>query len=99
MPSLGLGQPGPFSLVHVAPASVLFHNPLPGPPPLYPHQVRRRCSEEAYTIFGLLGSMATSLKPVSGSMYLASFQVFPPSVVLYRPRSGLEPNRWPIAAT
>src|SRR5687767_13372621 len=30
------GRPLPVSFVHVAPASVLFHNALPGPPPLNP---------------------------------------------------------------
>src|SRR6516165_2637762 len=32
-------------------------------------------------------------------MYFTFFQVLPPSLLLNKPRSGLEPNRCPIAAT
>src|SRR5271157_3144821 len=99
MPSLGFGQPGPSSLVQVSPPSVVFHRPLFGPPPLNPHHVRRREYEAAYTVLGLEGSIATSVNPVSLSMNLDFFQVLPPSTVLYRPRSGLGPNRCPPAAT
>src|SRR5271157_1288548 len=99
MPSLGFGHPGPSSLVQVSPPSVVFHSAQPGPPPLYPHQVRRRWNDAAYRILGLPGSMATSVNPVSGSMYLDFFQVWPPSVDLYRPRSALGPKRCPPAAT
>jgi hypothetical protein len=36
------GRPLPVSFDQVAPASVLFHNALPGPPPLKPKALRRR---------------------------------------------------------
>ena len=47
MPSFGFGQPGPSSLVQVSPPSVDFQRALLGPPPLNPHQVRRRWYEAA----------------------------------------------------
>jgi hypothetical protein len=40
--SFGSGQPAPCTFTHDLPASTDFHNPLFGPPPLKPHQVRRR---------------------------------------------------------
>ena len=47
-PMIGLsGRPLPVSFVHVLPASVVFHRPLPGPPPLKPHGVRRRWYDAA----------------------------------------------------
>src|SRR5688572_736781 len=36
------GSPLPVSLVHVRPASSVFHSALPGPPPLKQQPVRRR---------------------------------------------------------
>src|SRR6185503_5320673 len=36
------GNPLPVSFVHVRPASSVFHNALPGPPPLKQHPSRRR---------------------------------------------------------
>src|SRR6266851_4007591 len=41
-PSNPSGSPFPCSFVHVLPASVVFQIPEPGPPPLNPHEVRRR---------------------------------------------------------
>ena len=42
-PMMGLsGRPLPVSFVQVLPPSVVFHNALPGPPPLKPCGVRRR---------------------------------------------------------
>src|SRR5215813_12848971 len=99
MPSLAFGQPSPSSFAQVLPPSVVFHSALFGPPPLKPHQVRRREYDAAYTVLGFCGSIATSVNPVSLSMNFTFFQVLPPSVVLYRPRSGLGPNRCPPAAT
>src|ERR1035437_2001988 len=99
MPSLDLGQPGASMRFQVSPPSSVFQSPGPGPPPLKPHQVRRRCRDEAYRILGLDGSMATSVNPVSASMYLDFFQVLPPSARLNRPRSALGPKRCPMAAT
>ena len=44
----------PFvSFVQVAPPSIVFHRPLPGPPPLKPKGVRRRWYEAAYSVSGL----------------------------------------------
>ena len=99
-PIIGLsGRPLPVSFVHFLPPSVVFHSPLPGPPPLKPHGTRRRWYEAAKRMFGFDGSITTSVKPVSLSMKFVFVQVFPPSIVLNRPRSGFGPNRWPRAAT
>src|SRR5579863_2587871 len=98
MPSFGFGQPGPSNFVHVAPPSVDFQSALSGPPPLYPHHVLRRLNEDAYTMRGLDGSIATSLNPVSSLMYFRFFHVFPPSVDRNRPRSLFGPNKCPGAA-
>ena len=42
-----VGRPLPVSFVQVLPASVVFQMPLPGPPPLKPHGVRRRWYDAA----------------------------------------------------
>src|SRR2546430_10590152 len=72
---------------------------LSGPPPLNPKGVRRRSYAAAYSVSGLSGSMAMSLTPVSSLIFSTCDQVFPPSAVLYTPRSGFGPHRCPSAAT
>src|SRR5256886_5199481 len=72
---------------------------LSGPPPLNPKGVRRRSYAAAYSVSGLSGSMAMSLTPVSSLIFSTCDQVFPPSTVLYTPRSGFGPHRCPSAAT
>src|SRR5690242_917235 len=93
------GKPPPFTSVHVLPASVVFHRALPGPPELRKYGPRTRCQLEANSTSGLVGSIAMSMKPACGLMNFASCQVVPPSVVLYRPRSGFGPQAQPSAAT
>src|SRR5918912_1381909 len=50
-------------------------------------------------MFGLCGSSFTSTTPVSLLMNRTRSHDFPPSLVLYRPRSSFGPHRWPSAAT
>src|SRR5438093_3584943 len=99
-PMMGLtGRPLPDSFVHVFAPSVVFHKPLPGPPPLKPQGVRRRWYDAAMSTSGFDGFMATSVNPVFSSMNFVFVQVLPPSVVLYSPRSWFGPNKCPSAAT
>src|SRR5271157_1666704 len=96
-----IGPPGRpcVNLVQCEPPSVDRYRALPGPPPLYPKTVRRCWYVVAYRMFGLCGSIAISLAPVSSFTYRVSIQVAPPSVLLYTPRSLLGPHRSPCAAT
>src|SRR6266542_4930827 len=99
-PMIGLGgRPLPVSFVHDLPPSLVFHNPLPGPPPLNPHGVRRRWYDAAMRTLGFDGSITMSVNPVFSSTNFVFVHVFPPSVVLKTPRSWFGPNRWPTAAT
>src|SRR5689334_11169894 len=86
-PMIGLFGSPLVTCVHPCPPSLSFRKARPAPPPLNPHGVRRRSYDAAISTFGLLGSITTSVKPVFSSMNLVLVQVFPPSVVLYRPRS------------
>src|SRR5487761_97371 len=73
--------------------------PLPGPPLENVQCSRDICHIPAYSTFGLDGSIAMLIAPVSSLTYRIFFQVRPPSVVLNIPRSGLGANTWPSAAT
>src|ERR1700752_2000019 len=79
--------------VQVSPRSVERNNPLaeglsgPSPPERYSHPFRRKSHMQAKITPGFAGSIATSVQPVERLGPLRTcFQVFPPSVVLYRPR-------------
>src|ERR1041385_4605092 len=98
-PSVVVGRPSPLPCVHVLPASVVFHSPLPGPPLESEYGVRTRCQLAANSTSLLDGSIATSMNPALSDTNLMSCPVFPPSVVLERPRSGFADHAWPSAAT
>src|ERR1700682_3412803 len=98
LPTSTFGKPS-VSFVHVSPPSMLFHSPLPGPPPTYVYGRRSRWNDAAYITFGFDGSKMTSVNPVCVSMFLTFFQVRPPSVVLNNPRSPPAPPSGPAAAT
>ena len=93
------GKPPPFTSVHVVPPSVLFQSAEPGPPLNNEYGERRRSQLVANTTFGSFGWRATSTKPALSLTNFTSCQDVPPSVVLYNPRSGLERQAAPSAAT
>src|SRR6266576_5226402 len=81
--------------VQVLPPSVERNNPLAegalglSPPERYSQPLRRKSHIAANMISGLSGSISTSVQPVERFAPLrTSPHVLPPSVVLYRPRSG-----------
>src|SRR5487761_14979 len=73
--------------------------PLPGPPLENVQCLRDIRHIEAYSTLGLDGSIAMLMAPVPSFTYRIFFQVLPPSAVLNTPRSGLDANKWPSAAT
>src|ERR1043165_967742 len=80
--------------VQVRPASVERNMPLalgalgPSPPERNVQPLRRKSHMPASNTSGFLGSMVTLEQPVEALPPLStSVQVFPPSAVLYRPRS------------
>src|SRR6266540_339026 len=81
-PSNPEGNPPPSSFFQLFPASTVFQIPLPGPPPLNPHEVLRRWYEAEYKILLSDASITRSVNPVSSSINLILFQVVPPSVDL-----------------
>src|SRR5581483_11927151 len=104
-----LGKPllasGVISL-QVAPPSVVRNRPLlegavgPSPPERYSQPLRRKSHSAAKRMSGLVGSMAMSEQPVERFPPLRiNCHVLPPSVVLYRPRSGESLQRGPGTAT
>ena len=50
-------------------------------------------------MFGSVADITSSFAPVSSSTVSTCFQLLPPSVVLYTPRSPPGPNNGPVAAT
>src|SRR5881227_385279 len=81
--------------VHVLPPSVERNKPLAegavglSPPERYSQPFRRKSHIVANMMSGLIGSIFTSVQPVERFAPLRTwFHVLPPSVVLYRPRSG-----------
>src|SRR5687768_1065868 len=98
-PFIDAGKPPPFTSVHVAPASVVFQSALPGPPLRRKYGPRWRSQLDAQSTSGLRGSIATSMKPALSLTNFDIVQVRPPSVVLYRPRSGFVRHVAPAAAT
>src|SRR6476660_2213348 len=93
------GKPPPLISFHERPPSVVFHSAEPGPPLLRKYGPRERSHDAAYKVFGSRGSIATSMKPALSLMNFESSHVFPPSVVLYKPRSAFGPHVAPTAAT
>src|SRR5438477_2741892 len=91
---------------HVLPLSVERNNPLAegavgrSPPERYSQPLRRKSHIAANMMSGLVGSIFTSVQPVERFAPLrTSCQVLPPSVVLYRPRSGESLHNAPGTAT
>ena len=76
------GNPPPLISVQVAPPSVDFQSPDPGPPLRRKYGPRMRSQLDAYSVLGLRGSRITSMKPARSLMNLTSCHVAPPSVVL-----------------
>ena len=93
------GQPPPFTSVQVVPPSADFHSAEPGPPLLSEYGVRSRSQLAANRTFGSLTLIATSINPALSLTDFTSCQLLPPSVVRYRPRSGLLRHVAPSAAT
>src|SRR5262249_21211698 len=92
-PALG----GPICF-HVSPPSRETNSPLPGPPLVSSHGLRRACHIPAKRIRGLFGSKQTSDAPVSRSLPRTRCHVLPPLVVRYTPRSSFGPNGLPSTA-
>src|SRR5439155_18069111 len=91
--------------VHVFPPSVERNNPLAegalgvSPPDRYSQPLRRKSHIAANMISGFVGSIFTSVQPVEGFAPLRTCcHVFPPSVVLYKPRSGESLHKGPGTA-
>src|SRR5256886_13340412 len=85
----------PVISVQVLPPSEERNNPLPegavglSPPERYSQPFRRKSHMEANMTSGLLGSIFMSVQPVERfAPFRTWFHILPPSVVLYRPRSG-----------
>src|SRR5581483_2125654 len=97
-PRSTVGSPA-LSFVQLAPPSVERYRALSGPPSMSVQTCRRRWYAAAISTSGLRGSSTTSVTPVFSLMDSTHFQVLPPSVVLYRPRSPPGPHSGPCAAT
>src|SRR5687767_6875125 len=98
-PFIVSGQPPPLISVHVVPPSVVFQSAEPGPPLLRKYGPRTRSQLAARRMFGFVGCICTSMKPALSLMNFTSCHVCPPSVVLYKPRSGFAFHAAPSAAT
>src|SRR5262245_58064112 len=72
---------GATSCVQLSPPSRETYSPLPGPPLVISHGLRRVCHRPANRMRGLVGSKQTSLAPVSTFFASTRCQVLPPSVV------------------
>src|SRR5882724_12075108 len=91
--------------VQVLPPSVERNNPLAegavglSPPERYSQPLRRKSHMEANMMSGLFGSIVKSVQPVERFAPLSTCcHVLPPSVVLYKPRSGESPHSAPGTA-
>src|SRR5512146_168141 len=92
----------PVNSVQVAPPSVLRNSPLaegavgPSPPERNVQPWRRKSHIPASKVPVAVGSIAIIEQPVDRLAPARTFvQVFPPSVVLYTPRSSLSLPRFP----
>src|SRR5690348_9304595 len=100
LPKIPVGRPWAWlMLVQVAPPSVVLKMPLPGPPLENVHGRRYACHIVAYNTRGSAGSIASVIAPVWSLTNWIFFQVLPPSVLLYTPRSAFGAHTWPMAAT
>src|SRR2546429_4062964 len=91
--------------VQVVPPSVEWNNPLAesavglSPPERYSQPLRRKSHIATNMISGFVGSIARSVQPVERFAPLRTCcHVLPPSVVLYRPRSGESLHKGPGTA-
>src|SRR6187551_1181357 len=90
----------PFvTFVHVRPPLVDLWMPASRPPPIACPTWRRRWYEDAYITTAFFGSSTMSVMPVFSLIVSTADQVFPPSLVLYNPRSPPDENSGPCAAT
>src|SRR6188472_932325 len=92
--------------VQVLPPSVERNNPLAegavgtAPPERYSQPLRRKSHIAANMMSGLFGSIFTSVQPVERLVPLRTCcHVLPPSIVLYKPRSGESLHNAPGTAT
>ena len=100
LPRLPSGRPSSsVRSTHVLPPSWVTYKPLPSPPLSKNQGSRRKDHIAANNLSGLDGSMTSSAHPVRSSTFNTCDHVWPPSVVLYTPRSGLSPHAEPVAAT
>src|SRR5207248_10711437 len=88
--------------VQVAPPSAERYKPLPdglsgpSPPERNVQPFRRKSHMQAKSTLGSFGSLVTHDAPVEGfAPFKIRFQVLPPSVVLYSPRSVESHKRFP----
>src|SRR3954464_5104472 len=91
--------------VQVLPPLVERNNPLAegsvgvAPPDRYSQPLRRKSHIAANMTSGLLGSISTSVQPVERfAPFRTCCHVLPPSVVLYKPRSGESLHNAPATA-
>src|SRR5690606_7861709 len=84
--------------VQVSPPSVLFHIAEPSPPLSRLYGVLLIRHVLAYIMRGLFGSKQRSIAPASALANNVRFQVLPPSMDLYTPRSSEDLNRSPKTA-
>src|SRR2546428_11969438 len=90
------------SSCHVVPPSVVLKKPLPlvavgpSPPERNVQPLRRKSHIPANRVFGSWEFIAIMEQPVEGfPPFKILFQLFPPSVVLYTPRSSLSLQSFP----
>src|SRR5215212_5333275 len=83
-----------FRSLQVAPPSVDLNRPLPlalsgpSPPERNVHPLLRKSHSPAKSVFGFFASRDSIEQPVDGLVpFRIRLQLFPPSVVLYNPRS------------
>ena len=97
LPSNPTGKPGYFEMsFQVSPPSSLLYKPLPFPPSFNDQGLRQDCHSEAYIVRGLDGSNTTLMQPALSFLNNMRSHDLPPSFVLYRPRSELVPNIFPM---
>src|SRR5690349_20901798 len=100
IPHVPLGKPFAFEIFsQVSPPSLLFHNAEPSPPLDNSYGFRWTRQVEAYKMRELLGSMMRSTAPARSLTNKTCFDVLPPSMDLYIPRSLVSLNTSPRTAT
>src|SRR5689334_17284346 len=100
LPQMPAGSPGLFvSSIPCADASVDLNIPLPSPPETSVQGRRTACDTRPYSAPEFEESSARSAAAAESFRNRTLVQVFPPSVLLYTPRSGLGADTYPCAAT